>query len=225
MNTLTEKQLLETYGKYRLVAFMVDETDYFNDALKQYANGKIFNCYITTLGELFRWHNPACMSAGYCMTQPYDYDDEEDEDEEGSYRWMEDQLRDVWVDVDCNEIRDVYPKNNFFILDDYWQLDLNTAREVYAELQRSHTYVGYMKPSRDGNWYDRFDKEDRKQQFMYQLFSMLTTYGDFTSNGTIPDNFVYDEELGWRSVYREAKEFVKVPGNYFTNDLWTEVGD
>ena len=132
---------------------------------------------------------------------------------------MEDQLRDVWVDVDCNEIRDVYPKNNFFILDDYWQLDLNTAREVYAELQRSHTYVGYMKPSRDGNWYDRFDREDRKQQFMYQLFSMLTTNGDFTGNGTIHDSFVYDEELGWRSVYRSAKEFVR---DTFGN--WMEVG-
>lgn len=226
MNTLTEKQLLETYGKYRLVAFLVDETDDFGDELQQYANGKIFNCYVTTLEEFLTRYDPSCMSAGYCMTQPYPDDEEEDEDEEGSYRWMVDQLQDVWSSMDCNEIKGVYPEDNFFILDDKWQLDLNTAREVYSELQRSHENVGYMKPSRKGNWYDGFDKDVRKQQFIYKLLAMVTSYGDFTCNGAIHDDFVYDEDLGWRCVYRSAKEFMRdlTSGNVFTGS-WMEVGD
>ena len=219
-NTLTEKQLLETYGKYRLVAFMVDETDGFSDELQQYANGKIFNCYITTLEEFLTRYDPSCASAGYCMTQPYDYDDERDEDDEGSYRWMEDQLRDVWCEVGSHTFTDVSPEDNFFILDDYWQLDLSVAREVYADLQHGYEYLGYMKPSRKGKWYDNLSRSERKEEFIKHMIVMSVGDGDFTCNGAIHDDFVYDEDLGWRCVYRSAKEFIR---DTFGN--WMEVGD
>jgi hypothetical protein len=229
MNTLTEKQLLETYGEHRLVAFIVDETTHFREDIQRAALG-IHNCYITYLGEFLKYSNPDSLSAGYLMTRPYedndDDDDDDDEEIEGSRRWVENELEETWRELESANFINVYKEDTFFVLADHWQLDLQYIRHVFAELQREYEYVGWMKPSRKGNWYDGWDKNERWERIFDKFLVMITCDGDFTCNGTIADRFRYTSD-GWKYSFdsggKEFKRYEYPDG--VRSSQWVEVGN
>ena len=232
---MNKQQLVDKYGAYKLVCYFVDVTHQFEDGhsdvppLKEVA-GKIYECRVTTLKSLinytrlYRGCGVDAMSAGYVMTNPYPIDDDRDENDYGSYRWAEDELRDMWYRDENNMYRDVDIVQRFFILDKHWQPTLDTWRySVYEELQREYMYVGYMKPSRKGNWYAGLDRDERKDSIVRKLIEMSVSHGDFTSDGSIPDGFSYDSDAGWEPFDKGVVEMVNVNYSNYREDDWMEV--
>lgn len=233
---MNNQELIDKYGGNKLVCYFVDVTHQFennhpdNAPLKKVA-GKIYECHVTTLNVLVRYHGlhgyhgTSCVSAGYRMSNEYWMDDVEygeDENDYGSYLWAEEVLRDQWA-RDSTICRNVESVQSFFILNDDWQPDLDTWRTVWEDLQRDHRYVGYMKPEREGNWYDGLERWQRNEVLMTHLLGMFVSHGDFTGNGTIPDDFTYDETNGWEPSYQGVVEIVNVNYGNYRSDDWYEV--